>query len=374
MQATLYIDRDGTLIDEPLPSRQIDSLEKLVLEPAVIPALLQLQRRYRLVMVSNQDGLGSPSFPRADFDKPQEKLLQLFASQGIHFAAVYICPHRPEDHCLCRKPKTGLLQEEIAERRFDPATSQVIGDRETDLQLAQNLGIGGLLYHREQLNWNHIAEKLLAENVARNPGPPRHALVQRRTRETDISAEVWLDEAGLSDIHTGIGFFDHMLDQIATHGGFRLRLRCTGDLHIDDHHTIEDCALALGQALREALGDKRGLGRFGFVPSVDESRSKLGFVLPMDECRARCALDLSGRPYLHFRARFHRPSLGSYSTEMTEHFFYSLAQSLGATLHLTAGGRNDHHKAESLYKAFGRCLRQALRIEDDRLPSSKGVL
>ena len=361
MQATLYIDRDGTLIDEPLPSRQIDSLEKLALEPAVIPALLQLQRHYRLVMVSNQDGLGSPSFPRADFDKPQEKLLQLFASQGIHFAAVYICPHRPEDHCPCRKPKTGLLQDEIAEQRFDPMDSYVIGDRETDLQLAQNLGIGGLLYHREQLNWGHIAEKLLAENVARNPGPPRHALVQRRTRETDISTEVWLDEAGLSDIHTGIGFFDHMLDQIATHGGFRLRLRCAGDLHIDDHHTIEDCALALGQALREALGDKRGLGRFGFT-------------LPMDECRARCALDLSGRPYLHFRARFHRPSLGSYSTEMTEHFFYSLVQSLGATLHLTAGGRNDHHKTESLYKAFGRCLRQALRIEDDRLPSSKGVL
>ena len=363
MQPTLYIDRDGTLIDEPLPSRQIDTLEKLALEPDVIPALIQLQKHYRLVMVSNQDGLGTESFPRADFDKPQQKLLDILASQGIHFAAIYVCPHRPEDGCTCRKPQTGLLADDIAAQRFDPADSYTIGDRETDLELARNLGIRGIHYHRSNMNWTHIAEKLLHKNIAGNPAgrAPRHAVVERKTRETDIRAEVWLDEAGLSDIHTGIGYFDHMLDQIATHGGFRLHLTCHGDLHIDDHHTIEDSALALGQALREALGDKRGLARFGFI-------------LPMDESRARCALDLSARPYLHFRARFKRPMLGTYSTEMTEHFFYSLAQSLGATLHLETTGRNDHHKTESLYKAFGRCLRQALRIEDDRLPSSKGTL
>ena len=356
---TLYIDRDGTLIDEPKTDFQIDSLEKLRFERDVIPALLRLQTHYRLVIVSNQDGLGSASFPQASFDTPHNKMLETFASQGIRFDAVYICPHRAEDGCTCRKPQIGLLRDEIAASRFDPAHSYVIGDRDSDLQLAQNLGITGLRYHPDHLGWAHIAEKLLP--VAATERAPRRADVHRQTRETDIRISLDLDRAGINHIRTGIGFFDHMLDQIATHGGFQMNIDCAGDLHIDEHHSIEDTAFALGEALRQALGDKRGIARFGFV-------------LPMDECRAKCTLDLSGRPYCCFKAEFKREQVGGFATEMTEHFFYSLSQSLKCTLHLKAKGRNDHHKIESLFKAFGRTLRQAIRIEGSELPSSKGVL
>ncbi len=363
MKKILFIDRDGTLIFEPPEDRQVDRLDKLAFEEGVIPALLALQRSgYRLVMVTNQDGLGSPRFPQEAFETPHRLMMQVFTSQGVHFDEVLICPHLPEAHCECRKPKTKLLQAYLDDATWARDASYVIGDRETDMQLAANLGIGGLRYQPGVLGWADIVRRLAEkdDNVR-----DRHAQVRRTTGETAIEVEVWLDREGGNEIHTGLGFFNHMLDQIATHGGFRLHVKAEGDLHIDDHHTIEDTALALGQALREALGDKRGIGRFGFM-------------LPMDECLARCALDVSGRPYLKFKAHFSRDKVGDMSTDMVEHFFRSLAQTMGCTLHLKAKGdntsANTHHRVESLFKVFGRTLRQAIRVEGKALPSSKGVL
>lgn len=352
----LFVDRDGTLVEEP-PDEQVDRLDKIRLLPGVIPALLGIQRTgFRLVMVTNQDGLGTESFPTPDFELAQDFILKLLSSQGVTFDEVFVCPHYRGDNCECRKPQLGLLREWLSSNRLDRSCSVMVGDRDTDLEFARNLGIKGLRVraHGEP----HESWPAIAESLTRGA---RRARVERQTRETRISAAVDLDREQPVAIRTGIGFFDHMLEQVARHGGFALELEAQGDLHIDEHHTVEDCALTLGQALKQALGDKRGIARYGFL-------------LPMDEAQSRVTLDLSGRPYFVFEGRFNRERIGELPTELVPHFFRSLAESLGAAIHIHVQGENTHHMVEACFKGVGRALRQAVRLEGHELPSSKGVL
>ncbi|MBS0611825.1 MAG: bifunctional histidinol-phosphatase/imidazoleglycerol-phosphate dehydratase HisB [Proteobacteria bacterium] len=355
-QHILFIDRDGTLVEEP-PDEQVDRLDKVRLLPGVIAALQALKAAgFRFVMVSNQDGLGTPSFPLADFQPVQDFILALFASQGIEFDTVLICPHFARDGCTCRKPGVALITPYLAGHPLDPARSYVIGDRDTDLTLARNLGLTGLRVRAgggPGEDWPAVTRRILESS--------RRATLARKTRETDIQVDIDLSHAEGSSIHTGIGFFDHMLEQIARHGGFSLKLACTGDLRVDEHHTVEDCALALGACLHEALGDKRGIGRYGFV-------------LAMDEAEANVALDLSGRPYFVWAGQFGRERVGELPTELVPHFFRSLADSLGAALHIGVKGENTHHMVEACFKGVGRALRQAIRLEGGDVPSTKGSL
>ncbi|MBM5812722.1 MAG: bifunctional histidinol-phosphatase/imidazoleglycerol-phosphate dehydratase HisB [Gammaproteobacteria bacterium] len=353
--AVLFIDRDGTLIEEP-PDQQVDSFTKFRLTRGVIPALLRLRAAgFRFVMVTNQDGLGTPAFPHEQFEGPQRLLLDLLESQGISFDAVLLCPHFPEQGCDCRKPATALVDAWVAEHPLDRSRSLVIGDRDSDLELARRLGLGALRFDQtDPQAWADIAARLALPRA-------RRARCERRTRETAIEAEVDLGAEEPVEVVTGIGFFDHMLEQIARHGGFALRLRCTGDLHVDEHHTIEDCALALGAALAEALGERRGIARYGFV-------------LPMDEARAQVAIDLSGRPYASFAGRCPGERAGALPVEMVPHFFRSLAEALRAAIHIEVQGDNTHHMIEACFKGVGRALRQAIRVEGTGVPSSKGVL
>jgi imidazoleglycerol-phosphate dehydratase/histidinol-phosphatase len=350
----LFVDRDGTLIEEP-PDSQVDTLEKLRFMPGVFAALARLQRHgFGLVIVTNQDGLGTPSYPRAAYELVQRFLVDAFFSQGVTFDAVFVCPHRAEDSCTCRKPAAGFVEAYLAEQTIDLAGSAVIGDRDTDLAFARRIGVRGLTVSRhgeECETWPAIVQELIA----------RRAYIERSTQETRIEVTVNLDATAPLVVTTGIGFFDHMLEQLAKHGGFSLELACRGDLQIDEHHTVEDCALALGAALRTALGSKSGIARYGFL-------------LPMDEACAQVAIDLSGRAFATFSGSFSREQVGELPTELVPHFFRSLAEGLGAAIHVSVTGENSHHMIEASFKGVGRALRQAVRREGDELPSTKGVL
>ncbi len=352
MQKILFIDRDGTLIEEPFDF-QVDSLDKIKLTPGVIPALLQLKEAgFKLIMVSNQNGIGTPSFPVEDFEICHEFTLDLFSSQGILFDEIYICPHLPEDNCGCRKPKTGLLDDFMSDNSIDPNCSWVIGDRDTDRELADNLGVKFLPVSKDH-SWAQITAAILLNE--------RKAFIQRITKETNIELTLTLDSDLTSSINTPLPFFNHMLEQVAKHGGFDLKLKAMGDVEVDDHHLIEDTAIALGEAIKKALGDKWGINRYGFT-------------LPMDEALASIAIDISGRSYCEFNGQFTREFVGGMATEMVPHFFQSLSSALAATIHISVTGKNHHHMIEACFKVLGRALRQACTRTSNALPSTKGAL
>lgn len=353
----LFVDRDGTLITEP-DDFQVDSYAKLRFVDGVIPALLRIrQAGYRLVMISNQDGLGTQAFPQDAFDGPHQLMMQVLESQGIEFDEVLIDRSLPDDRAATRKPAIGMVLHLIADRSVDWTRSAVIGDRETDAQFAKNLGVQSFQLRTPQFggdwDWPSIAHALV--------DAPRVASLSRSTHETRVAVNLDLDRIAAPKVATGLGFFDHMLEQLGKHGGFALDLRCEGDLSVDEHHTVEDSALALGQALREALGSKRGIARYGFT-------------LPMDESAATAVLDVSGRPCLVFEGTFKRERIGELPTELVPHFFRSLCDAAGFNLHLQVAGDNDHHKVEACFKVVARALRQAIQRDGDDMPSTKGSL
>ena len=360
----VFLDRDGTIIVEP-PDEQIDTLEKLEMIPGAIQGLRLLQNRsYVLVMVTNQDNLGSTAYPQKSYDLVQKKLIGLLKGEGIQFAGVFICPHSFKDTCACRKPKAGLVSEFIRTNNVDLARSYVFGDRETDVQLAQNIGCKSVRLTKDASTKADFKTENFLEACNFIVRQDRSTAVQRKTSETDIAVEVSLDGTGNHNISSGIGFFDHMLSLLSKHSGIDMNIRVKGDLQVDEHHSVEDTGLALGEAIRQALGDKRGIERYGFL-------------LPMDESLAQVALDLGGRPFCSFNAPFEREKVGEFPTELVEDFFRAFADGLRANLHITVTGRNDHHKIEAIFKAVARTLRQAItKCEQnaDVLPSTKGVL
>lgn len=375
MKRALFIDRDGTLVVEPPVDYQLDSLEKLEFYPKVFRNLYFIRKQldFEFVMVTNQDGLGTSSFPEDTFWPAHNKMLKTLEGEGILFDDILIDRSFPEDNSPNRKPRTGMLGHYLS-GEYDLAESYVVGDRLTDMQLAANLGAKGIWLHA----FDEEARQLLSGNPALSPvlitddwdkvteylfAGERRAVVQRTTKETDIYVEVNLDGHGTTRIATGLGFFDHMLDQIGKHSGIDLTIEVKGDLEVDEHHTIEDTAIALGEALLKALGDKRGIERYGYT-------------LPMDDCLCSVALDFGGRPWLVWDAEFHREKIGEMPTEMFLHFFKSLSDAARMNLNIKAEGTNEHHKIEGIFKALARSIKMAIRrdIYKYELPSTKGLL
>ena len=364
MKKVLFIDRDGTIIVEPPEDFQVDSLEKLEFLPLAISSLKRLQDfGYELVMVSNQDGRGTSSFPEEDFQKPHQKMLDILNKEGISFAEIFIDDSFPEANSPNRKPNTGLLTNYLISNLIDLHNSFTIGDRETDVQLAVNLGCKSIFYSDQpqekavlsSKNWLEISNFLTTKK-------DRIVELERNTKETKIKLSLNLDGRGEHSIDTGLKFYDHMLDQLAKHSGVDLVLKVDGDLEIDEHHTIEDSAIALGKAFKQALGDKRGIERYGFL-------------LPMDETLVQCAIDFSDRAYFIYEGKFEREYVGDFPTEMFEHWMKSFSEHAGMNLNLKIiDGNNTHHMIEASFKALAKCIKQAIQITGTELPSTKGVL
>jgi imidazoleglycerol-phosphate dehydratase / histidinol-phosphatase len=375
MKKVLFIDRDGTLILEPPVDFQVDSLEKLEFYPYVFKYLGKIAEEldYELVIVTNQDGLGTPANSLENFQPPHDKMMKAFENEGIYFADVHIDPTFEHENAPTRKPRTGMLTKYMldTEGGYDLKNSFVIGDRVTDILLAKNLGAKGIFISDNDLKINEL--DLTEHNALTTTSwkaiyeflklKTRSASVRRTTKETDIEIHLNLDGTGKADMKTGLGFFDHMLDQLARHSGSDLSIHVKGDLHIDEHHTIEDTALALGEAYYQALGSKLGIERYGFC-------------LPMDDCLAQAALDFGGRPWLVWEADFKREKIGDMPTEMFYHFFKSFSDASRCNLNIKAEGTNEHHKIEAIFKAFAKAIKMAIKrdVNNMRLPSTKGVL
>lgn len=363
MKKVLFIDRDGTLVIEPPIDFQLDSLEKLEFYPKIFQNLSRIfsELDYELVMVTNQDGMGTDSFPENTFWPTQNKIIQAFENEGIVFSEVLIDVSLPEQNLPTRKPGIGMLQQYL-KGNYDLKNSFVIGDRISDLQLAENLGCQSIFISSDKnkkatlttTSWNKIYQFLSQQ--------ARKATVIRNTNETKITIDLNLDGNGKSAIQTGLGFFDHMLEQIAKHGNMDLKIEVKGDLYVDEHHTIEDVGIALGEVFTKALGSKKGIERYGFI-------------LPMDDCLAQVALDFGGRSWLVWEADFKREKIGEMPTEMFSHFFKSFTDSAKCNLNIKCEGENEHHKIESIFKAFARTLKIAVKKDgSNTIPSTKGIL
>ncbi len=374
MKKVLFIDRDGTLIKEPPIDFQVDSLEKLEFYPGAFRNMYNIKKNldFELVIVTNQDGLGTKSFPEKDFLAPHNKFLNAFENEGITFDDILIDKSFPEDNTPTRKPKTGMLTKYL-NGNYDLKNSYVIGDRLTDIELAKNIGAKGILLGNDDkikeleakklseycvlttLNWDDIYSFLVSEE--------RKATIKRKTKETDIFIELDLDGKGNAEISTGLSFFDHMLEQIARHSGVNLKINVKGDLNVDEHHTIEDTAIALGEAFYKALGSKRGIERYGYC-------------LPMDDCLATVALDFGGRNWIEWNAEFKREKVGDMPTEMFYHFFKSFSDNAKCNLYVKAEGTNEHHKIEGVFKALAKAIKMAIKkdVFNFELPSTKGII
>ncbi len=379
MKRILFIDRDGTLIRESPPSYQIDDFSKLEFYPGVFENMGRIAREleYELVMVTNQDGLGTPGFPENTFWPVQNFVMHCFSNEGVHFDAVHIDKSFPADNSPSRKPGTGMLTEYLNNDQYDIAGSFVIGDRITDVQLAKNLGCQAIWLKQDaQLGGKEVKDSLneLEQVVALESihwdeiysflkSGLRQVVHERNTKETKIRIELNADGNGKADIHTGLSFFDHMLDQIARHGKMDLKINVQGDLQIDEHHTIEDTGIALGEAMFKALADKRGMARYGFA-------------LPMDDADASVLLDFGGRSWIVWNAQFRREKVGDMPTEMFFHFFKSFSDAARCNLNITCHGENEHHKIEAIFKAFAKAIRMAVKRDplNNDLPTTKGII